>query len=293
MKKVSTLLATAMLATMAATPASAQNDDNWSGFYAGIQIGGARERLRVEATDTVNQYTNINPPGAQPLTVVPGTTRAIAGRSGDTSFAYGGHLGWQFQTGNVVLGLEGDLRTGRSSVDVTSSEVIPMTALAPPATITTERHGKARYEWSARARLGVASGSTLFYGTAGIAGARIRLRYDSSYTIPAGNAGVPVAQPFPAQGPFLVSGSGSGNLLGWTAGLGAEHRIGSNVRIGIEGRYTDYGAKNIGIANAIQTSSGTPAPAPFTAISGEGVYPGATRTSLKAAEVNLRLTFAF
>ncbi len=287
------LLMAAGFAILTTTPAQAQDDDNWSGVYAGVQVGGARERLRVEATDTVNQYTNINPPGAQPITVVPGTTRAIAGRSSHTSASYGGLIGWQFQTGNVVLGLEGDLRTGRSSVDTLSAFTLPNTALAPPSDVIIERHGKARYEWSARARLGIASGGTLFYGTAGIAGAQVRLRYNSSYAIPAGNAGVPVVQAFPAQGPFLVNGSGSGRLLGWTAGLGVDQRLGAHLRVGIEGRYTDYGSKNIGIDNATQTSSGTAAPAPFTAISGEGVYPGPTRTSLKAAEVNMRLTFAF
>jgi opacity protein-like surface antigen len=292
MKKVSGILAAAILASMAATPALAQDGDSWSGFHAGVQVGGVRERLRVQATDTVAQYTNINPPGAQPLTVVPGTTIAVAGRSSDTSASYGGLIGWQFQTGKVVLGLEGDLRAGHSSVDTLSTVTLPLTALAPSSNLIVERHGKARYQWSARARLGVASGSTLFYATAGVAGAQVRLRYNSSYAIPAGNAGIP-AQAFPAQGPFLVSGSGSGNLVGWTGGLGIEQRLGAHVRIGIEGRYTDYGSKDIAIGNATQTSSGTAAPAPFTAVSGEGVYPGATRTSLRDAEVNLRLTFAF
>lgn len=289
-----TLAGLILLTALAATPARAQDDDGgWSGFYAGLQVGGARERLRVEATDSINQITNINPPGVQPITVVPGTTRAIAGRSHDTSLTYGGLLGWQFQSGQMVFGVEADLRAGRSSVDATSSFTLPATALAPPSSVTVERSARTRYEWSARARLGVASGGTFFYATAGIAGTHVRLRYNSSYAIPAGDAGVPVVQPFPAQGPFLVSGSDSGDLLGWTAGLGIEQRLGRHVRIGLEGRYTDYGSKTIDIANATQTSAGTPAPAPFTAMTGEGAYPGTTRTSLSDAQVNVRLTFAF
>lgn len=288
----STLAGLALFTALAATPASAQDGNDWSGFYAGVQAGGARERLRVEATDTINQITNLNPPGVQAFSVVPGTTRAIAGRSRDTSLAYGGLLGWQFQSGKVVFGLEADLRAGRSSVDTASTFALPATLLAPPSSVTVGRSARTRYEWSARARLGVAPGSTLFYGTAGIAGAHVRLRYNSSYAIPAGDAGIP-AQPFPAQGPFLVSGSGSGDLIGWTAGLGIEQRLGTHLRIGLEGRYTDYGSKTIDIANATQTSAGTPAPAPYTAISAEGAYPGPTRTSLRDAQVNVRLTFAF
>jgi opacity protein-like surface antigen len=282
----------AVLAALAATPAQAQSDGNWSGFYAGVQVGGARERLRVAATDTVTQYTNIDPPGVEPISIVPGTTVTLAGRGHDSSITYGGLVGWQFQSGQMVFGLEGDLRSGRSSVDTLSTLTLPLTLLAPSSNVTVERHAKSRFEWSARARLGVASGSTLFYGTGGLAGTHVRLRANSSYTIPAGNAGVP-AQPFPAEGPFLVSGSGSGNLLGWTGGLGIEQRLGAHVRIGIEGRYTDYGSKNVGITNATQTSAGAPSAAPFTARSGEGVYPGSTRVSLRDAQVALRLTFAF
>jgi outer membrane immunogenic protein len=293
MQNFSKLLAAGLLAALAATSALAQETGTWSGFYAGVQAGGGRERLRVEATDTIAQYTNINPPGAQPLTVIPGTTRATAGRGHDTSLAYGGLLGWQFQSGQMVFGLEADLRAGRSSVDAISSFVLPQTALAPASNVTVERGAKTRYEWSARARLGIASGNSLFYATAGIAGAHVRLRYNSSYAIPAGDAGIPVAQAFPAQGPFLVSGSGSGDLIGWTGGIGIEQRLGAHLRIGIEGRYTDHGSKNFAFANATRTSAGTPAPAPFTAVTGEGVYPGATRISLSDAQVNVRLTFAF
>lgn len=280
-----------LLTALAATPALAQDGNEWSGFYAGVQAGGARERLSVQATENINQLTNIIQPGG-PFTVVPGTTRAIAGRGHHSSVTYGGLAGWQFQSGNVVFGLEGDLRGGRSSVDVTSAFTLPATLLSPPSSVTVERSAKARYAWSARARIGVASGNTLFYGTGGIAGAHVRLRSSSIYTIPAGNAGIP-AQPFPAQGPFVVSGSGSGDLIGWTGGLGIEHRLGAHVRIGLEGRYTDYGSKGIDMSNATRTSAGTPAPAPFTATSGEGVYPGTTGTSLSDAQVNVRLTFAF
>lgn len=292
--KAMNLAALALLTAMAATPARAQGDESWSGFHAGVQLGGARERLRVQADDTLNQLTNIDPPGAQPLTVVPGLMLASNARGRDTSLTYGALVGWQFQTGNVVLGLEGDLRSGRSSVDAVQTFALVNTALSPAASATVARSARTRYEWSARARLGIASGNMLFYGTAGIAGARVRLRYASSFDIPAGNAGSNgniIA--FPAQGPFVVEGSGSGNLVGWTGGLGIEHRLGRHVRIGLEGRYTDYGSKTVDMPDATRTGTGTLAAAPFTARTDEGVYPGATRTSLRDAQVNVRLIFAF
>lgn len=293
MKTFAKLLSAALLAAVAA-PASAQDDDSWTGFYAGVQAGGGRERLSIATTDVVVQLTNIDPPGAQPLTVVPNTSVTLAGRSRDTSLLYGGVVGWQFRSGQAVFGLEGDLRAGRSSVDLAQTFALPNTALSPAAGTTVERSAKTRYEWSARARIGYAPRNTLFYATGGVAGAKVRARSNSVFTIPAGNAGTNGnIQAFPAQGPFTVSGSDSGSLIGWTAGIGLEQRLGSHIRIGIEGRYSDYGAKNFAFANATRTSTGTLAAAPFTARTDEGVYPGTTRIGLTDAQVNVRLVFAF
>ena len=277
---------------LAAAPAAAQESGDWSGFYAGVEGGGVRERLSVRAIDQVNQYTNINPPGAAPLTVVPGTTVALAARGRDTSLLYGGVAGYQFQSGRAVFGIEGDVRGGGTSVVAESTAQMPLTLLAPASTVTLGREAKSRYQWSLRARIGYDAGSTLFYATGGLAGAHVRLRADNSYTIPAGNAGNPL-QPFPAQGPFLVTARETRDLLGWTAGIGVEQRVGPHLRLGLEARYSDYGSKTFDLANAAQTNAGTPAPAPFTAVSGEGAYPGPTRVHLTAAQIAVRAVFAF
>ncbi len=122
--------------------------------------------------------------------------------------------------------------------------------------------------------------------------AHVRLRADNSYTIPAGNAGTP-AQAFPAQGPFLVTARETRDLLGWTAGIGVEQRVGAHLRLGLEARYSDYGSKTFDLADATQSNAGPAAPAPFTAVTGEGAYPGPTRVRLTAASLAVRATFAF
>ena len=277
---------------LAAAPAAGQESGNWSGFYAGVEGGGVRERLSVRATDLVTQYTNINPPGAEPLTIVPGTVASFAARGRDTSLLYGGVAGFQFESGRAVFGIEGDVRAGGASVVAASTVQLPLTILASASTLSLGREAKTRYQWSLRTRLGYDAGSTLFYATGGLAGAHVRLRADNSYTIPAGNAGNPL-QPFPAQGPFLVTARETRDLLGWTAGIGVEQRVGPHLRLGLEARYSDYGSKTFDLANAAQTNAGTPAPAPFTAISGEGAYPGPTRVRLTAAQIAVRATFAF
>lgn len=286
------LAGAALLAILVPAAGQAQ-DGGWSGFHAGVQAGAGRSRLSVRADDFVAQYTNINPPGAQPLSVVPGLLAPLGGRDSETSLTYGGILGWQFQSGPVVFGVEGDLRAGRSSVSVRNDMTVSPTILAPGSTATFEREAKFRYEWSLRARLGYGPGATMIYGTAGLTGAHARVTHDGTYTIPAGNNAGAQPQAFPAQGPFLVTARETRDLIGWTAGLGVEHRLGAHLRLGIEGRYTDYGAKTFTMDNATQTNAGAVAPAPFTAVSGEGAYPGPTRVSLSDAQVNVRLTFAF
>lgn len=279
-------------AALLATPAYAQDGDGWSGFYAGVNVAGARGRLSVQATDPVLQYTNINPPGPEPITIVPSTSASLAARGHDTALRYGGLAGFQFQSGHAVFGIEADLRAGGSAVTAESSQTMPLTLLAPPSNVTLERDARSSLTWSARARIGYASGSTMVYATGGIAGAHVRVRAENSYSIPAGNAGNPV-QPFPAQGPFIVTARETRNLVGWSAGLGVEQRIAAHVRLGLEARYSDYGSKTYTLANAIQTNAGPAAPAPFTAVSGEGAYPGPTRVGLTDAQLAVRLTFAF
>lgn len=279
-------------AMLSAAPAYAQDSGGWTGFYAGVDGGGARGRLSVQATDPVLQYTNINPPGVQPISIVPSTSVPLAARGHDTSLRYGALAGFQFQSGHIVFGIEADVRAGGSAIAAESTQPMPLTLLAPASSVTLERDAKSGLTWSARARIGYASGSTLVYATGGIAGAHVRVRGEDSYTIPAGNAGNPV-QAFPAQGPFIVTARETRDLIGWSAGIGFERRIAAHVRLGLDARYSDYGTKTFALANATQTNAGPAAPAPFTAVSGEGAYPGPTRVSLSDAQLAVRLTFAF
>jgi outer membrane immunogenic protein len=71
----------------------------------------------------------------------------------------GGQVGYNYQTGNFVLGLEAD----GSFADIASHEVtIPVIGL-PPGSVGYREDGLA----SVRARFGVAMNGLLFYGTAG------------------------------------------------------------------------------------------------------------------------------
>ena len=102
----------------------------------------------------------------------------------DTVFVGGFHLGYNWQKhGPWVFGIEGDVDFA-DDVD---------------------------YVASIRGRLGYAMGSTLLYGTGGVA--------------------------------FLgvADDTDDDNLEGWVAGAGLEHKLRQNVSVGVEGLYYNYG----------------------------------------------------
>ena len=192
------------------TPAVAGAQVNWSGFYVGAEAGGSDARLRVSGTDNIFQLSNEHPapPGSpnNPLIVVPGTSRDYAGSHSQLSFLYGGFVGAQWQVGMVVLGVEGDIHGSRNASSFSTTQAIPSTLLAPPSTLTQTRDVRIRYDWSARARIGIAAGQSLLYATGGIAQTNIRLTGTDSFTTPAGAA----APEIPPNSDLSVAGDRAG-----------------------------------------------------------------------------------
>jgi outer membrane immunogenic protein len=115
----------------------------WSGFYVGLQAGALWDQLQG-ANNGANAWwaSTLFPNAANTLWYGYNT-----GASTQSGFVGGGHIGYNFQTGPAVFGLEGDLE-GASL-----------------------RTGSLR--GSLRGRLGFAVDRVLFYGTGGLAfGAR-------------------------------------------------------------------------------------------------------------------------
>ncbi|MBO0144652.1 porin family protein [Agrobacterium sp. Ap1] len=115
------------------------------------------------------------------------------------SGSVGAHAGYNFQRGNFVFGIENDFN------------------------YNVEDNGDANVEWDAsgRGRVGYALDRTLFFATAGVAAAGVKV--DS-----------------------LGAGKEDDILIGWTAGGGVEHALTDNILIRGEYRYTDFGNKDFG-----------------------------------------------
>jgi len=173
------LIFAALLAGTAATPAFAQDAPDLSGFRVEGILGYDRADIENEGTDGV---------------------------------LYGVGVGYDFQVGNAVLGLEAE------AADSTASECAPVGAFANDELCV--RAGRDLYVGG---RVGaVVGGNTLLYAKAGYTNARVRATYDDG-------AGAGVAD-FDAHD----------NLDGVRVGAGAQFGIGPNTYIRTEYRYSNY-----------------------------------------------------
>jgi outer membrane immunogenic protein len=178
----------------------------WSGFYLGLQAGYGW-----------------------------GTTDASAGLLGGgpaTAFSYdtggflgGLHAGFNWQSGSLVLGLESDIEgTGIDGSGVGS--------LGGGHATTIDWQG------SLRGRIGLASGSALFYLTGGLAYGGVTVEQSAG----------------PGFAPFVQN---SDWRTGWTAGGGVEYAISRSMTARLEYRYTDLGNATFSNAGVFDSSDVT------------------------------------
>jgi outer membrane immunogenic protein len=154
---------------------------NWSGFYIGANAGSALAR-NAETTNGINTA---------------GTTFATeTNELMPNGFLGGVQAGYNWQAANWVFGLEADIQ-GSTQKDNKTCMLTCSTGLF----LTVDQ----RMSWlgTARGRLGYSLGSTLFYGTAGLAYGGIEDRLSGSITFP-------------------VAASFQHTKTGWTAGGGVE-----------------------------------------------------------------------
>lgn len=130
-----------------------------------------------------------------------------SGSSSD-GVTYGGALGYDFQSGNVVFGAEGEI-TGASTHNTSTSVLAANDSLRVKA-------GRDLY---AGARVGVVVGnSTLLYAKGGYTNGRVNTRYTAGATT-------------------VRDGQ---NLDGWRIGAGAEFKLTDKMYAKAEYRYSNY-----------------------------------------------------
>jgi outer membrane immunogenic protein len=175
----------------------------WTGFYGGVNAGYAWAGARANSFSVPAGTFAPNPAGGT-------VTYDTKGNRG--GFTGGGQLGYNYQFGQFVVGVETDVQY----VGLKRSNATPLVPVGFPASYTAPPIGGG-VDWfgTLRGRAGYAFDRALVYGTGGLA---------------YGNASDNRVFPF---------GKGNDTRLGWTAGAGVDYAVTNNVIVGLEGLYVD------------------------------------------------------
>lgn len=171
---------------------------NWTGCYAGANLGGGASGSNFGSAVDPGTYLV----GGDPATVA----GSGSGSKNDFGFVGGGQAGCNWQTGTVVLGLEGDLEWFHSNPNYNNNT----NTLASGATFAIAQSLTTNYLATVRPRIGIAADRSLVYITGGVA--LTSISYTEGYSDT--NA---------APGPGAGTASASRTLVGWTAGAGWEY----------------------------------------------------------------------
>lgn len=177
----------------------------WSGLYVGFQTGYGWSKVDAVTGPYGGPY--------------------------DQSYTYwsngffaGPHIGYNWQYGHYVWGLEADLDASNFSTQSTG-------------TLGYIRETRVKWQSTLRARVGWVSGPWLLYGTGGLAFSQVT----SSSSL----AG--------ALSPFSSTGE---RHWGWTIGTGFERAVMQNTTLRLEYRYLDFGKTSTSDAgNNVQSES--------------------------------------
>jgi outer membrane immunogenic protein len=178
---------------------------SWAGWYVGLHAG-------VNWQNASNSTTYED----APLGITTHTT----------GFIGGGQIGYNWQDGNFVFGLEADI-SGLSGTGSTVTRLL---------NDDTKSGFSNRIRWlnTDRIRMGLAVGNTMAYVTAGLAvgGVKNSLNLPSVGSDCAGG---------------ICNKSESKTRVGWAAGGGVEHILwNSNWTVGLEALFVDLGESSLG-----------------------------------------------
>jgi outer membrane immunogenic protein len=286
MKKIALAIAALALSAVGATaadmavkarPAGVVALPSWTGFYAGINGGGAfmSDPSLSYVDGAINAITPINVSGS-------GSANGVAGF----------HAGYNYQMpSNWLIGIEGDwdwtnLKSSAAPGIICSNLFGMRAQCGGISNLTDNAFLETKVNWlaSVRGRLGYASSQWLLYGTGGVAFA------DVGYTGNINCTGIPgTLCPGGAQ---ALRSSGSETRVGFVVGAGAEFKPTKNWVLGAE--YLFYRFDGDATSTGGYTTVATGAPAPFYECSVAGQNCGRfTYGSFDVQTVRARLSYQF
>ena len=189
---------------------------SWTGFYFGFNAGAALDPAEVQTS------TIFSPTGYFATTSVP----AIAA-TGDQSFHTPGftgglQLGYNWQAGNLVYGIETDFNYMGLKGSTTNSALYPCCA---PTGFTINQSVKTDWLYTLRPRLGWAANNWLFYVTGGLAVTQIKADFLFTDTFATANETASIRK----------------TQAGWTLGGGVEFGLAGPWSFKAEYLHVDFG----------------------------------------------------
>jgi outer membrane immunogenic protein len=228
--------------------------DEWSGFYVGGNFGGSFAGV---ATQDAMSITGAPRAAGMPLATPIQTLT-------DTHFATGvlggGQIGWNWQVyPALVLGVEADWQWTSQKGDATTYAEIARSGIKQVAN-TLDDSQNIPWLGTARARIGWAHNSWLWYATGGVAWSKIQS------TLAIGT------DPGTAAAPNIPGGQATASYsttkTGWTVGGGVETRLswfglGNNWSAKLEYLYVDLGSVTSSLVAPYNSTPGCPACSDF------------------------------
>ena len=199
---------------------------DWTGLYIGTNLGYSWGRGSTDGNVTGTRTVTIAGLGTVVTTLA---ALPLTGRADVNGFIGGGQLGYNWQRGTWLYGLEGDIQFSneRGSGDVCT------VAGCPAGSAVFTRDYKLDWFGTARGRVGyLPAERLLLYVTGGLAYGNFS---GSSVTLP------------------LDIGTWSSLRAGWTVGAGVEAALGNNWSVKFEYLYMDLG--HVGGGSATNTTS--------------------------------------
>lgn len=205
----------------------------WTGFYGGFNAGGDWGRSnQSEDVTSVGSFFGAGcfPPANTCFVNVVDVRNAGAQRLNTSGFVGGGQVGYNWQTGALVLGIETDIDFFRSRGSG-SKAVAPVSGTFGTVTVTDNM--STDWLFTLRPRVGWAVNNWLFYGTGGLAVSNLK----SDWTFAETRFG------------NIAAGSVSGTKAGWTVGAGVETKFWGQWSLGLEYLFVHF--DNISATTAV------------------------------------------
>ena len=200
---------------------------SWAGFYAGINAGG-NWGTSSESLDVTSRGGFFGPPCFPPANVcgvnVVDVRNAGLQKLNTSGFTGGGQVGYNWQTGATVFGVEADLNYFRGAGNGSRTVGLGL-VLGVPETVTVGESMSTDWLFTLRPRIGWAiNNNWLLYATGGLAVTNLKAGWTFRETV-FGN---------------VAAGSASGTKAGWTVGAGVETKFSGGWGLGLEYLYVRF-----------------------------------------------------